>query len=185
MKIAIYCSANSKIDPDFFQATAELGRWMGKNGHTLVFGGCNLGLMQCVAEAVHQAGGHTIGVVPDIIEKGGRMSPDVDECIPCKTLDERKALMVTQSDINIALPGGVGTLDEIFTVCAAASIGYHQKKVILYNMKGFWNSLLAMLDDLEQQGVIRDGFRQQLLVANSLQEVSSAIARCHEQDLSQ
>lgn len=144
-----------------------------------------MGLMECIAKAAHEAGGRTIGVVPTIIEKGGRMSEYVDIHIPCDNLDDRKALMVAQSDINIALPGGVGTLDEIFTVCAAASIGYHQKKVILYNMKGFWNSLLAMLDDLEQQGVIRDGFRQQLLVANSLQEVSSAIARCHEQDLSQ
>ena len=176
MKIAIYCSANNNIDPDFFRMTKELGRWIGENGHTLVFGGCNLGLMQCVAEAVHEAGGRCVGVVPDIIEKGGRMSPCVDECIPCTTLDERKALMVAQSDINIALPGGVGTLDEIFTVCAAASIGYHQKKVVLYNMKGFWNSLLAMLDDLEQQGVIRDGFREQLLVANSLEELVSAVA---------
>jgi uncharacterized protein (TIGR00730 family) len=83
--------------------------------------------------------------------------------------------MVAHSDINIALPGGVGTLDEVFTVCAAASIGYHQKKVILYNMKGFWNSLLAMLDDLEQQGVIRAGFREQLLVANTQEEVCQLV----------
>lgn len=130
-----------------------------------------MGLMECIAKAAHEAGGRTIGVVPTIIEKGGRMSEYVDIHIPCDNLDDRKALMVAQSDINIALPGGVGTLDEIFTVCAAASIGYHQKKVILYNMKGFWNSLLQMLDDLEQKGVIRDGFRSQLLVANSLEEV--------------
>lgn len=130
-----------------------------------------MGLMECIAKAAHEAGGRTIGVVPTIIEKGGRMSEYVDIHIPCDNLDDRKALMVAQSDINIALPGGVGTLDEIFTVCAAASIGYHQKKVILYNMKGFWNSLLQMLDDLEQKGVIRDGFHSQLLVANSLEEV--------------
>lgn len=171
MKIAVYCSANKNIDPDFFTMTEELGRWMGENGHTVVFGGCNMGLMECIAKAAHEAGGRTIGVVPTIIEKGGRMSEYVDIHIPCDNLDDRKALMVAQSDINIALPGGVGTLDEIFTVCAAASIGYHQKKVILYNMKGFWNSLLQMLDDLEQKGVIRDGFRSQLLVANSLEEV--------------
>ena len=171
MKIAVYCSANSNIDPDFFRMTEELGRWIGENGHTLVFGGCNIGLMECIAKATHEAGGQTIGVVPDIIEKGGRQSQYVDVCIPCASLDERKALMVEQSDINIALPGGVGTLDEIFTVCAAASIGYHRKQVVLYNMKGFWNSLLAMLDDLEQQGVIRNGLHRQLLVANTLDDV--------------
>lgn len=175
MRIAVYCSANEHIDPDFFAMTAELGRWMGENGHTLVFGGCNMGLMECIARAVHEAGGHTVGVVPSIIEKGGRMSDYVDVHIPCDNLDDRKALMVAQSDINIALPGGVGTLDEVFTVCAAASIGYHQKKVILYNMKGFWNSLLTMLDDLEAKGVIRDGFRQQLLVAENLEAVALAL----------
>ena len=175
MKIAVYCSANEHIDPDFFTMTKELGQWIGEHGHTLVFGGCNMGLMECVAAAVHQAGGTTVGVVPTIVEKGGRVSPFVDVHIPCNNLDERKALMVAQSDINIALPGGVGTLDEIFTVCAAASIGYHQKKVILYNMKGFWDSLLRMLDDLEQKGVIRNGFHSQLLVANTLQELTALL----------
>ena len=181
MKIAVYCSANKKIDSDFFRMTEELGRWMGENGHTVVFGGCNMGLMECIAKAAHNAGGQTIGVVPTIIEKGGRMSDYVDIHIPCDNLDDRKALMVAQSDINIALPGGVGTLDEIFTVCAAASIGYHQKRVILYNMKGFWNSLLHMLDDLEQRGVIRNGFHSQLLVANSLEEVIYWLSKEHAQ----
>ena len=177
MKVAVYCSANKNIDPEFFTMTEELGRWLGENGHTVVFGGCNMGLMECIAKAVHDAGGQTIGVVPTIIEKGGKMSDYVDIHIPCDNLDDRKALMVAQSDINIALPGGVGTLDEIFTVCAAASIGYHQKKVVLYNMKGFWDSLLCMLNDLEQKGVIRDGFRSQLLVAESLEEVTGYIER--------
>ena len=177
MNIAVYCSANKNIDPDFFTMTEELGRWIGNNGHTLVFGGCDMGLMACVAEAVHNAGGKTIGVVPSIIEKGGRMSPFVDIHIHCNNLDERKALMVENSDINIALPGGVGTLDEIFTVCAAASIGYHSKRVIIYNMKGFWDSLLTMLDDLESKGVIREGFRQQFTVANSLEEIKKIIQK--------
>lgn len=155
--------------------TEELGRWMGENGHTVVFGGCNMGLMECVARAAHDAGGRCIGVVPSIIEKGGRMSDYVDVHIPCDNLDDRKSLMVAQSDINIALPGGIGTLDEVFTVCAAASIGYHHKRVILYNMKGFWNSLLAMLDDLEQRGVLRAGFREMLLVANTLEDIQSLL----------
>ena len=155
--------------------TEELGRWMGENGHTVVFGGCNMGLMECVARAAHDAGGRCIGVVPSIIEKGGRMSDYVDVHIPCDNLDDRKSLMVAQSDINIALPGGIGTLDEVFTVCAAASIGYHHKRVILYNMKGFWNSLLAMLDDLELRGVLRAGFRETLLVANTLEDIQSLL----------
>lgn len=182
MKIAVFCSANSNIDPDFFRMTEELGRWLGKEGHTVVFGGCAMGLMECIAKAVRENGGRTIGVVPSIVEKGGRMSVHVDVHIPCDNLDDRKGLMVAQSDINIALPGGVGTLDEIFTVCAAASIGYHHKKVILYNMKGFWNSLVAMLDDLEKKGVIREGFREQLLVANSLEEVEELLSNVHSSE---
>lgn len=97
---------------------------MAENGHTLVFGGCNLGLMECVAKAVHDAGGTTIGVVPMIIEKGGKVSDHVDVKMMCDNLSDRKDLMLAQCDVAVALPGGVGTLDEIFTIAASASIGY-------------------------------------------------------------
>ena len=89
MKIAVFCSANSNIDPEYFKTAAELGRWIGENGHTLVFGGCNLGLMECTAEAVRKAGGRAIGVVPSIIERGGKASPSMDVCIPCDNLSYR------------------------------------------------------------------------------------------------
>ena len=74
MKIAIFCSANENIDPDFFEMTEALGRWMAENHHDLIFGGTNQGLMNCVAKAVHDGGGRVIGVVPSLVEKGGRMS---------------------------------------------------------------------------------------------------------------
>ena len=72
MNISIFCSANNNIDPDFFALTKELGTWLAQRGHTVVFGGCNLGLMECIAEAAHKAGGRTIGVIPSIIEKNGK-----------------------------------------------------------------------------------------------------------------
>ena len=171
MKICIFCSANSNLDPDFFRMTEELGRWMGENGHAVVFGGCNLGLMACIAKAVHEAGGETIGVVPSIIEEGGRVSPDVTTHIPCDNLSERKDILIGTSDIIVALPGGIGTLDEIFTVLSAATIGYHRKRVVLYNMKNFWQPLLKMLDEMDKKGVLREGWRNQLIVANSLEEI--------------
>ena len=158
MNICIFCSANSNIPTEYFERTSELGTWMGANGHTLVFGGCNLGLMECVAKAVHDANGMTVGVVPTIVEKGGKVSDYVDVKILCDNLSDRKDLMIERSDVIIAMPGGVGTLDEIFTVLAAASIGYHNKRVILYNIGGFWDSLIAMLDDLKTRGVLRAGF---------------------------
>ena len=139
--------------------TEELGRWIGSNGHTLVFGGCNLGLMECVARAVRQAGGTTIGVVPSIIERGGKASPSMDVCIPCDNLSDRKDLMLAQCDAAVALPGGLGTLDEVFTMAASATIGYHHKPVILLNAGGFWDTLIAFLDDLQLKGVVRGQWR--------------------------
>ena len=177
MHIGVFCSANADIDPDFFELTRQFGEWMGRNGHMLVFGGCNLGLMECVARAVHEAGGLCIGAVPTIVEKGGRTSDYVDVKIMCDNLSDRKDIMVAKSDVLVALPGGVGTLDEIFTVVASASIGYHHKRVILYNMKGFWNPLLTMLDSMKKAGVIRRGFDDQLLVASTQDELVEMLSR--------
>ena len=177
MNICIFCSANSNIPTEYFERTSELGTWMGANGHTLVFGGCNLGLMECVAKVVHDAKGMTVGVVPTIVEKGGKVSDYVDVKILCDNLSDRKDLMIERSDVIIALPGGVGTLDEIFTVLAAASIGYHNKRVILYNIGGFWDSLIAMLDDLKARGVLRAGFDDTVKVAHTLDEIAALIAQ--------
>lgn len=142
MKIAVYCSANENIDSDFFQLSADFGKWMGANGHTLVYGGCNIGLMECIGTAVRNAGGSTIGVVPRIIEEGGKRAIPSILKYHATVLQTRKDIMMLRSDVFVALPGGIGTLDELFTVAASATIGYHKKKVILYNMKGFWNQLI-------------------------------------------
>ena len=175
MKICIFCSANQAIDPDFFLLTEELGQWAAKKGHSIVFGGVNQGLMECVAKAAHDAGGRTIGIVPQIIERNGRLSQFVDVEIPCDNLNDRKQLMQDQSDVFIALPGGIGTLDEIFTIAASATIGYHQKPVILYNMKGFWDSLIQMLDNLYAKGVIRNQWRTYIKVVSSLGELEELL----------
>lgn len=172
MKICIFCSANQQIDPDFFTMTEELGKWAAENGHSIVFGGVNQGLMECVAKAAKENSGQTIGVVPMIVEKSGRLSDYVDIEIPCDDLSDRKQMMMDQSDVFIALPGGIGTLDEIFTVAASATIGYHQKPVILYNMKGFWNSLIALLDDLQARGMIRGNWQDHIKTADSIEEIS-------------
>ncbi len=174
-KICIFCSANHAIDPDFFEMTRSLGEWLATEGHTIVFGGVNMVLMECISEAAHKAGGQTIGVVPRIIEERGAQSQFVDVCIPCDDLNDRKALMLAQSDVFIALPGGIGTLDELFTVVSSATIGYHQKPLILYNMKGFWDSLIAMLDDLEARGLTRKPWRDYIKAASSLDELKALV----------
>ena len=175
MKICVFCSANQQIDPEFFALTEELGVWAAENGHSIVYGGVNQGLMECVAKAAKQAGGQTIGVVPRIVETSGRASDYVDVEIPCDNLSDRKQLMMDQSDVFIALPGGIGTLDEVFTVASSATIGYHRKMVILYNMKGFWQALMTLLDDLQAKGMIRGDWRQYIKTADSIAEISRLI----------
>ncbi len=175
MTIAIFCSANSNIDPEYFKLTEELGKQLAKDGHSIVFGGCNMGLMECVAKAVHDAGGRTIGVIPSIIEKHGRLSNYVDVDIPCDNLSDRKEIMLSKCDIAIALPGGIGTLDEIFTMAASHTIGYHRKKVILYNMKGFWDSLVLLLEELHHRAMIRGNYTDYICIANSTDEIMSML----------
>ena len=103
MKIAVFCSANKNIDPDFFTLTEEMGKWMAENGHDLVFGGCNSGLMDCIGKAVKSNGGRTIGVVPTLVERGGRTFPDLDIEIPCDNLSDRKDLMLAQRKESVPM----------------------------------------------------------------------------------
>lgn len=175
MKIGIFCSANDNIEPEFFQKTEELGKWAAQNGHTIVFGGCNMGLMECVAKAAKEAGGMTIGVVPSKVEERGRLSDHLDVHIPCADLSYRKQLLMLQSDTFVALPGGIGTLDEVFTVVASATIGYHAKRVVLYNINGFWDSLISLLDDLSGKGMVRGEWQRHIAVANTFEELTHAI----------
>lgn len=176
MKIGVFCSANNQIDAAFFQLTEELGRWAAMNGHVVVFGGVNQGLMECLAKAVKESGGETLGVVPSIVEATGRTSQYNDRVLTCNNLSERKQLMLDESDVFIALPGGVGTLDEVFTVAASYTIGYHHKRVILYNMLGFWDATIHMLDGLQQRGMVRGKWRDYICVANNLDEIKDFLA---------
>ena len=171
MKICVFCSAHGQIDPDFFSAAEELGRWAAEKGHTIVYGGVNQGLMEAIGRAAHEAGALTIGVIPTIVEKSGRRSDYVDIDIPCDNLSDRKQLMMDQADVFVALPGGIGTLDEIFTVAASATIGYHQKPIVLFNVKGFWNPLVQLLDNLKAQGMVRGEWQQYIRIISSLEEL--------------
>lgn len=177
MKIAIFCSANDNIDKAYFEKTEALGRWLAKRGDDVVCGGCNIGLMECVARAAHEAGAQVVGVVPRMVEREGRSSEYLDVEILCDNLSDRKDLMLAKSDASIALPGGIGTLDEIFSMAASATIGYHRKPVILYNMAAFWSPLVTFLDYLETQHMIRGDYRRLIQVANTLEELDSCLSR--------
>lgn len=175
MKIAVFCSANNNIVDKYTKEVEALGQWIGTAGHTLVYGGSNTGLMECVARAAHDAGATVIGVVPQILEKGGRVSDYIDVEIPCDNLSDRKDLMLAQADTAVALPGGIGTLDELFSVAASRTIGYHTKKIILYNINGFWDSLVHLLEDLQERGMIRGQYTDGILPVSTLQELQKKI----------
>ena len=96
-------------------------------------------------------------------------------CIPCDNLSDRKALFMQQSDVHVILPGGIGSLDELFTVAASATIGYHSKPTILYNMKGFSDSLTALLDDPQQKGMIRGRWRNVIRVVNDFEDLNKEL----------
>ncbi len=177
MNISVYCSANDTIDERFFAATKALGEWIAHNGHTLVWGGGNCGLMGCIGDAVHDNGGRTFGMVPKALEHSGRVSEKIDVFFPCDSLTDRKDLMIHHSEIAIALPGGIGTLDEIFTQAGGNTIGFHRKKVIIYNLFGYYNPMFLMLDKMQEAGMIRGHWRDFLDVADSLDEIAALVEK--------
>ncbi|MBQ7350079.1 MAG: TIGR00730 family Rossman fold protein [Bacteroides sp.] len=170
-KIGIFCSAADTIQPIYFEKAEELGVWLGQNQKTLVYGGANIGLMECVAQAARKHGALIMGVVPTKLEDRGAVSDLLDVTFRTDNLSDRKDTILRESDILIALPGGVGTLDEVFHVMASASIGYHAKKVIFYNVDGFWNDLLCFLQKLREQHFARRPWENFYLVANSFEEL--------------
>lgn len=171
-KIGIFCSASDSIDKVYFEKAKELGEWMGRHGKVLIYGGADLGLMDCIAKAVKTADGTVIGIVPSKLEENGRVSPLPDKIIRTRNLSDRKDIMTEEADILVALPGGIGTLDEIFHVMAASSIGYHSKKIIFYNIDGFYDDLLAILRSLHQRHFSRHTLEHYFDVANNFDELT-------------
>lgn len=148
---------------------------LGRTGATLVYGGARFGLMEATAQAAKASGATVVGVVPQILEERDRVSTLIDEKINCRNLSDRKDIMLERSDILVALPGGVGTLDEIFHVLAAAMIGYHSKRVLLYNVNGFWDPLMELLGSSKEKGFVRCDLERHLVVADSIDELEKYI----------
>lgn len=144
--IGLFCASSNNIDNCYFEESAIIGRWIGENKKRLIYGGANVGLMEATAEHVKKHGGSITGVITHLICEYGKASQLPDELIRVETLGERKQIMLEKSDIFIALPGGFGTLDEIFSVIAAGHLGYHHKKVIFCNTNGFYNSLIDQIN---------------------------------------
>ena len=170
-KIGIFCSASTNIDPIYMEAARQLGTWIGEQKKTLIYGGSNMGMMEVISRAAHQAGAMVMGVVPTKLEEKGAVSDCLDITFRTENLSDRKDVMLRESDVLVALPGGVGTLDEVFHIMAAATIGYHHKKVVLYNVNGFWDGLIDFLNGLETKGFTRGLLSSYYAKVNNIEEL--------------
>ena len=170
-KIAVFCSASENIDGIYMQKAEEFGAWMGETDRWLIYGGSNQGLMEVLARSCKSHGGFVMGVVPAILEDRARVSDLLDVTFKTENLSDRKDVMLREADVAVALPGGVGTLDEIFHVMAAATIGYHHKQVVLYNVNGFWDGIIHFLRGLEQQHFAHGSLDNYFKVANTFEEL--------------
>ncbi len=174
-KIGVYLSSKENLPESYVQAAREVGELIGKTGRILIYGGARKGLMEVLAQSVKQHGGRVYGMVPEIIEKRGLVSDAIDVTFRCVDLSDRKMMMNRESDVLVALPGGIGTLDEVFTVMANTVIGIRHQPVVFYNVDGCWDALLAALDNLFEQGLVSGSPSDYYSVAHNIQELASLI----------
>lgn len=176
MKIGVFCSSSDKLPQEYYEQAEQFGQWIGANGHTLVYGGSRCGLMEALARGVRETGSlNVIGVVPKILIDRNMVSEQVGIKIPTENLTDRKAWMMKLSDVFVAMPGSVGTLDEAFSVIGEASIGISTKRVVFWNINGFWNSLFSMLKDMEHTGVVNKPLDKYMSEASTLEELIKQI----------
>jgi uncharacterized protein (TIGR00730 family) len=164
MRIALYCGSNSGVNPAFTAAAAGLASHLARAGIGIVYGGGRVGLMGAVAAAALAAGGEVIGVIPQALMDKELGHTGVSRLHVVGSMHERKQLMVDLSDAFIALPGGYGTLDELFETLTWLQLGFHGKPVGLLNVGGFFDGLLGFLDRVRDDGFLLGGHRDCLLV---------------------
>ena len=172
-KIGVYLSAREDLPASFTRAAREVGELIGSTGRTLVYGGARKGLMEVLAKSVKDSGGRVYGMVPDILVERDLVSDLIDVTFRCVDLGDRKTMMNRESDLLVALPGGIGTLDEAFTVLANTCIGIRRQPFVFYNVEGCWDALLAALRDLFDQGLIDGRPADYYSVANDIAELEA------------
>jgi uncharacterized protein (TIGR00730 family) len=174
--ICVYCGSGSGSDPAFVEAARELGQRMAKAGIRLVYGGGRIGLMGEVARAVLEAGGNVTGIIPEFLKAREVMLPDAQELHVVKDMHERKQMMFDKADAFIALPGGIGTLEELVEQMTWAQLGRHDKPILIADIKGFWRPLLSLLAHMRENGFVREGLEVRYLVAERIDDALDMIA---------
>ena len=173
MNIAVYCGSSSGNDPRYAQAARTLGSWIGENGHTLVYGGAGKGLMGILADSVLEAGGKVTGVLPKVALIRERMHERLTTYFETSTMAERKTKMIELADAFVALPGGIGTLDEITEVMTLMSLGIKKAPVVLYDTDGYYQPLKAVLDNIVNKEFGRREYFADVLISDDIGKVAA------------
>jgi hypothetical protein len=176
-RICVYCGSGPGKNPKFMRAAAAFGKILADNGIALVYGGGTIGLMGAIAESVIGHGGQVIGVIPDFLAAREIAKRDATELIITDDMHERKRIMFDRSDAFVALPGGLGTLEELTEQLTWAQLGRHRKPILIANIDGFWDPLLAMMAHMRQLAFIRDGLEIDLLTADRVDDILPKLRR--------
>jgi uncharacterized protein (TIGR00730 family) len=169
--ICVYCGSGPGTDPRFAKAAHAFGAILAENDIGLVYGGGSVGLMGAVAAATLARGGRVTGIIPEFLSNRERPFADAQELIVTRDMHERKRIMFERSDAFVALPGGVGTLEELVEQLTWAQLGRHKKPILAANIGGFWDPLCALLDHMRSLAFIRSGLSVSLLVADSVEDI--------------
>jgi uncharacterized protein (TIGR00730 family) len=167
--IAVYCGSSAGTDPIYREQAAMLGTILAEKGIRIIYGGGRVGLMGVLAGAALEAGGKVTGILPGFLQIKEVAHPGLTEMIPVKSMHERKALIEQRSDGAIALPGGFGTLDELFEMLTWGQLGLHSKPVGLFNINGFFDPLLLTMEKMVNEGFLRPDHQNQLIVSDQIQ----------------
>ena len=173
--IALYCGSRSGHDPIYRESAIQLAEQIAAHGFGIVYGGASIGLMGQVADTVKQAGGETVGVIPEFMLDYEIAHPDLTELHIVQSMHERKAMMADRASAFIALPGGLGTFEEILEIATWSQLDRHQKPIMLYNVNGFYDHLIGQLDHATETGFLPQQHRDKLLVCNDLEQVFEII----------
>ena len=171
MRIAVYCSAKDTIPAEYKALGEALGRWIGQQGHTLLYGGATGGLMDSVSLAAKAAGGRVMGVIPPRIIAAGRKAEHCDELIEVANMSERKQIIRTNSDVIICLPGSYGTLDEMFDATSSGVVGEHHKPLYVINYNGFYEPLKQQIAHMRDLAFLPEQESYKPLFVDTLEEL--------------
>ena len=173
--IALFCGSSRGENPDFAADAVTFGRTLVRKGITLYYGGGCIGLMGVVADTMLEEGGTVIGVAPDFFKQGAVLADNITEMIYVKSMSERKQLLESRADAFVVLPGGYGTMDELFEIITDAQLGMHTKPVALFNPNGFYDLLIAQLQRFCDEGFLRLFHHELLITTNTLEELFTGL----------